>query len=198
MTVNIIIAGVGGQGTILASRIIADAAIADSPSSRVRVGETFGAAMRNGAVSSHIRIGQAISPLIPKNGCDLIIGLEPLESLRLAGEYLAPGGTVVTNTERILPIDVKIGIATYPELIQIKDAVSSMGGTMLALDGSGIAQKLGSPRFMNVVMLGAAHATGLLPISRTAMLKAIKGRVPPRTTDANLRAFEAGQEALPR
>lgn len=199
MAVNVIIAGVGGQGSIMASRIIADAVLSEGSDNRkVRVGETFGAAMRGGAVSSHVRIGDVEGPLVPEDGCDLIIGLEPLEALRLAVKYLAPGGIVVLNTEKNLPTDVKVGMAVYPEIAKVEDAIKALDGKVVSLDASELASKAGSMRSVNVVMLGAAFGTGILPASKDAIIRAISGRVPPRTVDTNLKAFSAGLEAAAR
>lgn len=195
MQVNVIIAGVGGQGSILASRIIADAAIASGADTKVRVGETFGAAMRGGAVSSHVRIGDVTGPLVEKDRCDLIIGLEPLEALRIAVDYLRPGGTVILNTEKSVPTDVKVGNAEYPEIAEIERVIREMGGEVISLDASDLALKAGNPRCMNVVMLGAASMTGLLSVSPEDLLKAIRGRVAQKTIDVNQTAFTMGQVA---
>lgn len=194
MVVNVIIAGVGGQGSIMASRIIADAVLSEG-TCKVRVGETFGAAMRGGAVSSHVRIGDVEGPLVPEDGCNLIIGLEPLEALRIAVKYLAPGGTVVLNTEKNLPTDVKVGMAVYPEIAKIEEAIKDLGGKVVSLDASELARNAGSTRSVNVVMLGAAFGTGILPTSKDALINAISGRVPPKTVETNLKAFTAGLEA---
>jgi len=195
--VNLIIAGVGGQGSILLSRIIADAVIAGGrQTERVRVGETFGAAMRGGAVSSHVRIGEVEGPLVPRGACDLIIGLEPLETLRIGAEYLARGGTVVMNTKPIPPTEVKVGMAKYPSTESIARALEAIGGRVLVVDGDRLAAIAGSPRSTNVVMLGAAFATGALPVDEHCLLEAIRSRVPPRTVDANLQAFKLGREAV--
>lgn len=195
MSVNVIIAGVGGQGSILASRIIADAVIGSGREDRVRVGETFGAAMRGGAVSSHVRIGDVVSPLVEKGRCDLVVGLEPLETLRVACQYLAPGGVVVLNCVKTVPTDVKAGMAKYPDVERITEVLRGIGGRVVALNGENIAREAGNAKSMNVVLLGAAYATGALPVSEEAMTQAISGRVPPKTIPTNLRAFQLGREA---
>lgn len=198
--VNMIIAGVGGQGSILASRIIADSALkmelgeTESPM-RVRVGETFGAAMRGGAVSSHVRVGDVVSPLVPQGECHLIVGLEPLEALRCAAKYLAPGGTVVLNTEEVPPTDVKVGKANYPDLDSIKAAIEGLGGKTVTVNATAVAAELGTVRCMNVVMLGVAFSTGLLPVSEESFLDAIASRVPAKYKSVNLEAFRLGKEA---
>jgi indolepyruvate ferredoxin oxidoreductase beta subunit len=200
MSVSIIIAGVGGQGSVLASRIIADAALKEAQSNpasgslKVRVGETFGAAMRGGAVMSHVRIGDVYSPLTSQGGADLIIALEPLEGLRVGIPYLMPGGAVILNTIPMPPTDVKIGMATYPGTPAIAGALKDLGGTVLAMDATLIAEQCGNVRSMNVVMVGAAFATGRIPVSKEALTGAVRNRVPSRYIDVNLKAFEAGYE----
>lgn len=196
MSVNIVVAGVGGQGSVLASRIIADAVLAGSDGNgremNVRVGETFGAAMRGGAVSSHVRIGRVLSPLVGERAADLVLALEPLEGLRVSVKFLRPGGNVVLNTVPLLPTDVKTGMAAYPELSQVTARLEALGARVLAMDANRLAEEAGNGRTMNVVILGAALATGVLPFAKDSMLAAIRGRVPSRFLDVNLSAFEVG------
>lgn len=199
MAVSIVIAGVGGQGSVLASRIIADAALKEreqSPAAetmRVRVGETFGAAMRGGAVSSQVRIGDVHSPLVAEGGADLIVGLEPLETLRVAVRLLRPGGVVVLNKTAVEPTDVKVGMAAYPEIERIESALRAMGATVLAFEATSLAEKAGTVRCMNVIMLGAAFAAGKLPFSWESLVGGVTSRVPPRYLEVNLAALETGR-----
>ena len=131
MKMNLIIAGVGGQGSILAARIVARAAMQMAKRVpqpfRVRVGETFGAAMRGGAVSSHVRFGDVYAPLIDRGEADLIIALEPLEGLRVGVEYLSPEGVALLNSSPSPPMDVQIGKARYPALEEITSALEELG-----------------------------------------------------------------------
>ena len=188
---NLIIAGVGGQGSIRASHIVGIAAIREGL--RARVGETFGAAMRGGAVASHVRIGKGIfAPLIAKDGAEIVLALEPLEGLRNAVKSLAKGGLLLTNTHAWLPVDVNIGRAEYPSLDAIKGAAEKLGGEVKAIDATSLAQQAGNVRTMNVVMLGALAGTGKLPISVETLKEVVRENVPPKTIDANLRAFELG------
>ncbi len=197
METNIIVAGVGGQGSILASHIIAEAAILEHGGRyHARVGETFGAAQRGGAVASHVRIGEEVyGPLLGQGTADLILALEPLEALRLGVPYLAAEGVAVINTTQQVPVDVKVGAADYPELSAITEALSEIGGRVVTLDGAALAEEAGSPKVLSVVMLGAAFASGLLPFSEETVLAAIKARVPQKTIDINLAAFALGKEA---
>lgn len=192
---SLIVAGVGGQGSILASHIVAIAAIREGL--RARVGETFGAAMRGGAVASHVRIGRQVdAPLVPGDGAEIVLALEPLEGLRNAVRFLADGGLLLTNTRAWMPVDVNIGRATYPSMKAIEGAIEKLGGKVVKIDATSLAQQAGDVRTMNVVMLGALAATGKLPISIEMLKQIIKENVPPKTIDANLRAFELGLKAL--
>lgn len=192
---NLIVAGVGGQGSILASHIVAMAAIKETLNARV--GETFGAAMRGGAVASHVRIGEEVqSPLVPRDGADIVLAMEPLEGLRNVTDYLKKGGFLLTNVHPWLPVDVNIGRAEYPSKEAIKGAVEKLGGKMVEIDATALAQKAGNIRTTNTVMLGALAATGKLPFSADVLKEAVKENVPPKTVEVNVKAFELGLGAL--
>lgn len=195
---NLIITGVGGQGSILASHIFADAAIRDSVANgdnaiKVRLGETFGASMRGGSVASHIKIGLDVySPLVPENKADIILGLEPLETLRIGLTYIAPGGIVIMNTRKYESVDVKTGQAKYPSISDIIDSFKKLKANIITLDATGIAIEAGTAKAMNVVMLGALAACEKTPVSYEIIKEAIKNGVPPKTIEINLTAFKAG------
>ena len=196
MKFNMIVAGVGGQGTIIASHMLADAAIRSGL--RARVGETFGAAMRGGAVASHVRLGDVVAPLVPGASASLVLAVEPLEGLRVAVPYLAPGGLVISNTRPLYPVDVNTGAATYPSLAQIQDAVRRLQGLPYFFDATALALEAGDARTTNVVMLGALLATDLLPVTAEVLRETILSRVPPKTRQANARALALGEEAMRR
>ncbi len=193
---EVVIAGVGGQGTVLAARILADAAIAvagEDPGWRVRVGETFGAAMRGGSVSSHVRWGSVSSPLVPRRRAGLVIGLEPLEGVRAAVKYVSPGGTVVLHSRTLPPVDAAIGLVCYPPVAELRQVVESAGARVLVVDAEKLAVEAGTRRCANVVMLGFSQGLGVLPLPREALVLAIRRRVPSRYLDVNLEAFELGR-----
>lgn len=192
---NLIIAGVGGQGSIRASHIVAIAAIRDGL--QARVGETYGSAMRGGAVASHVRIGKEVhAPLVQVDGAEVVLALEPLEGLRNAVKFLARGGLLLTNTREWMPIDVNIGRASYPDMRAIEGAVEKLGGEIIKIDATSLAQRAGNVRTMNVVMLGALAGTGRLLSSAETLKQVVLENVPPKTVDANLRAFELGFKAV--
>lgn len=193
--INMIIAGVEGQGSTLASHILAMSAIKEGM--RARVGETFGAAMRGGAVASHIRIGKDVhAPLIPCGGADVVLALEPLEGLRNVVDFLSKGGLLLTNTHAWLPVDVNIGRAKYPSMAAIKSAVDKLGGKVVEIDADKLAQDAGNIRTVNVVMLGALAATEKLPFSVETLKQVVRENVPPKTIEVNIRAFEIGFNAF--
>ena len=121
MSFDLVVAGVGGQGSILLSHIVADAAIRCDSSTRVRVGETFGAAMRGGSVASHVRIGKDVyGPLVSKAGADVVLAMEPLEGLRVSIDFLKRGGVAILNTRPWYPVDVISGYASILTLKRLK------------------------------------------------------------------------------
>ncbi len=199
MAYNMVVAGIGGQGSILASHIIADAAILNKlkneSSDNVRVGETFGAAQRGGAVASHVRIGNIHGPLVRKGCADVVVALEPLEGLRIGVDYLSPDGIAILNTSAVSPVDANIGAVTYPAIESIQAALSGICQKVIAFDATKLALEAGSAKCMNIVMLGALFASGRLPFDEDTILKAIVSRLPERIVPMNLKAFQSGKEA---
>lgn len=189
MRQDILIAGVGGQGTVLASRLIAAAAMAQG--AFVRTAETIGMAQRGGSVVSHVRItAEELSPLIPLAKADLIIAFEPAEAVRSL-ERLAPGGRCIVNTKPIYPISVTLQGASYP-LAEIQSHIQKQAPDSFFLDASALAQKAGGEKALNIVLLGAAIGFGLLPISLKQMADTIAQTVPTRFQEMNQRALQAG------
>jgi indolepyruvate ferredoxin oxidoreductase beta subunit len=192
---NIILAGVGGQGVILSSTIIGEAAVEDGL--RVRIAESRGLAQRGGIVTSHIRIGKGIhSPLIPKGKADGVVGFEPMEFLRHCEYLKGEGGFGVVNKDPILPVTSRIGLEGYPDYGALMDAIRSSAAEVYIIDGLGIAKELGNPNMLSIVMVGALYAAAGLPISRGALEASIRRNVPKGTEGANLKAFEEGIRAI--
>jgi len=189
-SVNIIIAGVGGQGNVLASRIIGDAAIEESY--HVTIGETFGAGQRGGSVLSHVRLfkDKKYGPLIPQECADVIIGLEPFETLKCATEFLRPQGTVITNEYPIMPSD-----RNYPKIDEIFDSLKKISTKIFTLDSTEIAKELGDVASSNIVMMGAAYASGVLPLEEKHLKNAIQERLS-KSADLNLKAFDKGKKMV--
>ena len=194
MKFNLIVCGVGGQGSILSSRIIADAAI--KKGYEVRVGETFGAAMRGGSVSSHVKIGDIHSPLVAHDSAEVILSMEPLESLRVSVDYLAPKGVVISDIRPWYPVDTNAGGAPYPSNEEIKSELKKLGKEVYFLDAAALATEAGHPRTTNIVLIGALAALGKLPIESEYLIEAIKDRVPPKTIEVNIKAFQLGFDSI--
>lgn len=196
---NYLVAGIGGQGSIKISHMIAEAVIrAHGDKYRARVGETFGAAQRGGAVASHVRIGEDVySPLLGKGTADLVLALEPLEGLRVGVPYLSADGIAILNTVKQDPVDVKIGgELRYPEIDDILAALGAIGTRVVAFDGSALAAEAGSAKVLSAVMLGAAFASGLFPFDEDTILAVLKENVPESSIESNLTAFRLGKEAF--
>ena len=192
---NLIVTGVGGQGSVLASHIVAEAAV--KRGFRVRVGETFGAAQRGGKVHSHVRIGDMVyGPLCPSRSLDVLLGLEPNEALRLALKYANEETLIITNTRPVPSMDANIGAAVYPDVSSLIDALGRVSGRVVSFDATELAVEAGNERTMNVVLLGALAASGRLPFETESLREAVVGRVPPKTVKVNETAFNLGYDQL--
>ena len=190
---NLIVTGVGGQGSVLASHIIAEAAVKQGQ--RVRVGETFGAAQRGGKVHSHVRIGDDVhGPLCPSGSLDVLLGLEPNETLRLALKYANEETLIITNTRPVPSMDANIGVDHYPAVSRLIEALNRLSENVMSFDATELAVEAGNKRTMNVVLLGALAASGRLPFGAEPLLNAVLSRVPPRTVQVNEAAFNLGQD----
>ncbi|NLM18131.1 MAG: indolepyruvate oxidoreductase subunit beta [Candidatus Riflebacteria bacterium] len=187
-TFNILVCGVGGQGTLLASNIIADAAM-DSGYD-VKKSEIHGMAQRGGSVTSHVRFGEHIeSPIMRKGECDILLSFELLESVRSIG-FLKPGGTLITNTQKILPMSVSAGGQVYPDNILDVFAESSIKFT--AIDAIGKALELGNQKVLNIILLGVLSKQ-LPEISVETWENSIKKLLKPKLHELNLKAFNLGR-----
>ncbi len=182
---NVFISGVGGQGILLASEVLAEVALARGLD--VKKSEVHGMAQRGGSVVSHVRFGEKVySPVIAEREADLLVSFEKMEALRWI-HFLAPGGTVVVNSQEILPS----GMEAYPD--GMDENIRARQSDALLLDALGLAKEAGNARSVNVVMLGAF--SNYLEFSEDEWTKAIEARVPPKTIDVNLKAFQLGREA---
>jgi indolepyruvate ferredoxin oxidoreductase, beta subunit len=193
---NIIITGVGGQGNVLASRLLAGMLVRSG--FRVTIGETFGMSQRGGSVMSHLRISQksVMSPQIPQNGADIIIALEPVEALRVLTKYGNPHVVVLTNSRVVYPIGVITGELNYPSVEEIQNGLQRISAKSWLIDATSEAVKLGNSVLSNVIMIGALSATDLLPLSRSAFAKEIAGSMNADRRRINLLAFDTGRKMI--
>ena len=193
---NIVITGVGGQGNVMASRVLANMLVRGGY--RVTIGETFGMSQRGGSVMSHIRVSQTAvwSPQIPKGRADLIVAIEPLEAIRVLFDYGNPAVKVLVNMRPIYPVGVITGESDYPTEEQIREAVGALSERARFLDATEEAITLGNPILGNIVMIGAVAGLGELPIDRELFATVIREGMPAARVEANLRAFAIGETAV--
>lgn len=189
---RIYLTGVGGQGTLLASRLLGEAALAAGFDPLVS--ETHGMAQRGGIVVSTVVLGAWKSPIISPGQADVLLGFEALEAFR-ALEFCHPGTLVIANTGVIPPYPVAVGRARYPAVEHLISLMEQAVARVLAFDASTVARKAGSPLAVNMVLLGALAAAGSLPFPPELLLQTIRSRTNPKFLDANLAAFESGAEA---
>lgn len=187
---NVLLAGVGGQGTVLASKIIAACAI--KKGEKAHTAETIGMAQRGGCVVSHVRVGDCFSPLIPKGQADVIIGFEPGEAVRVL-PYLKEGGTVVVSSAPIKPITDSLSDSSYngQEMLEI---LKNNAENVIVVDGEEIIKELGSAKSLNIALLGAAAKSGQLDISIEDVEDIIKTTLKPQFIEANLKALSLGEK----
>lgn len=183
---NIIFCGVGGQGTVLASRLIAAAAM--NKGIPVKTAETIGMAQRGGSVTSFLRLGEsANAPLIGLGQADLIVAFEPAEAVRML-PYLKKDGAIVTSSKPIKPVSASIGQSVY-DLDAMMDYLKQETDQLEIVDADAAAQALGSSKCLNVVLLGAAIKSGKLGMTKDELMDAIKQLVPAKFHELNLNAL---------
>ena len=184
-TKNILIVGVGGQGTLLASKLMGRVFVEEGFD--VKVSEVHGMSQRGGDVITHVRVGEKVlSPLVTEGEADAILSFELMEAAR-ALPFLREGGRIVVNSQKIEPVTVKIGAAQYPEGLE---ELLRAHGDVLELDARAAAMACEAPKSVNIVLLGAYAAEE--EFAQEAWLKAVEACVPPKTVEANRRAFLAG------
>jgi indolepyruvate ferredoxin oxidoreductase beta subunit len=193
---NIIITGVGGQGNVMASRVLAGMLV--TAGYFVTIGETFGMSQRGGSVMSHLRISpkSVRSPQIPKGSADILVALEPLEALRVLTLYGNPQITVLANSRPVYPIGVITGELSYPSPDEMKAAFQKLSAAYFLIDATSAAMELGNSVLSNIIMIGALTKTGLLPIDRNTFVREINKSIAADKCAVNLKAFDAGYEMI--
>ena len=187
---NVFLAGVGGQGTLLASEVLCEAFLLAGYD--VKKSEVHGMAQRGGAVTTHLRFGPKVfSPLIEPGGADLLIAFEKLEALRFA-HYLRPGGAMVVNAQEIFPPSVATGQERYPEDVAVR--LRTVTDRLHFVDALAAALLLREVRAVNMVMVGAA--SHYLPLPEGPYEDAMRSRMPERIVAVNVAAFRAGRGLL--
>lgn len=187
---NILIAGVGGQGTVLASKLIAAAAMGKGLD--VRTTETIGMAQRGGCVVSHVRMGSNInSPLIPQKSAQAIIGFEPAEAIRIL-PYLSEDGLMIVCDTAMKPVTSSLSGDTYQGSDMIEYLKKNVK-KLVVIDGEKLLRKCSNPKTLNVALLGTAVESGVFPFSPDDMKDALRDTLPQRFLDINLNSFEIGR-----
>jgi indolepyruvate ferredoxin oxidoreductase beta subunit len=189
---RIVVAGVGGQGSLTAGRLIAEAALADNQN--VLASEIHGMSQRGGIVESTVVIGEAKSPLIALGQADVILSFEPVEAVRCL-EFASKKTVAIVSTAKVVPFSVSMGQATYPPLDEALALIKKHVKTLVAFDAEDLAAKSGSPRALNSVLIGALSATGVLPIDADVLKKTVLDLVPQKFRKENQKAFGLGEKA---
>ncbi|MBE6983866.1 MAG: indolepyruvate oxidoreductase subunit beta [Ruminococcaceae bacterium] len=188
-TQNVMIVGVGGQGSLLASKLLGRLLL--NKGYDIKVSEVHGMSQRGGSVVTYVRFGDKVySPVIDKGQADFIVSFELLEAARWT-EYLKPGGRIITNTQKINPMPVIIGAAEYPEALEEK--MKQSGIDLDALDALTLAEQAGSAKAVNLVLMG--RLSKYFDIPQEEWMQAIEASVPPKFLEMNKIAFKLGAEA---
>lgn len=192
MAFNIYLCGVGGQGIGLLSLALAQAAARSGL--KVISCDTHGLAQRGGVVASHIRLGaDALTPLVPEGGADLVVALERLEALRGAAQYLKKGGKVIYFDTAYQPVSVRSGQAPYPSAQKVAEEVAAMGGSVLGVEPG----EESDPRMQNSALLGSLAAAALIPGLTPGILEeVVKEIVPPAVLEENLKIFRSAASCV--
>ncbi|MBI2217198.1 MAG: indolepyruvate oxidoreductase subunit beta [Candidatus Rokubacteria bacterium] len=195
---NVVIAGVGGQGNVVASDILATAL--SRAGFRVSVGETFGASQRGGSVMSHVRTARDATPgpLVPKGLVDVVLGFEPLETLRVLTDYGQSRTRVLVNPRPIYPLAVQIGEGTYPDPGALLESLRALAADVLVVEGTELARRAGEVKAQNLAMLGALAGSGWLPIAAETFDAVLADRFGDDLLRVNRAAFRLGIEEASR
>jgi indolepyruvate ferredoxin oxidoreductase beta subunit len=195
---NVIITGVGGQGNVIASRMLGN--ILAKKGYTITIGETFGVSQRGGSVMSHIRIsaGATWSPQMPKGRADLVVALEPIESLRVMAGYGNPQTRVLSNSRPVYPVGVIAGDQKYPSMDELRESLLKLSSDVRFIDATEEALRLGEPILSNVIMMGAISGLNDLPFDTPDFAEVVAGTFKREKQDINIRAFELGKELVKR
>ena len=188
-TTRLIIVAVGGQGNLLASRVLGEAALlSDVP---VRMSEIHGMAQRGGVVESALVFGDSDSTIISDGEADVLVGFEPSETIRAINKANSKT-VVITNLSPLPPFTVAIGKGTYPDLNQVQDLIRAKAANLIAFNAADLAKEAGNVMSVNMVLLGAMIQTDILPLTADSIKETIKTKTKKAFVDINLKAFDLG------
>lgn len=191
-TKRVVFIGVGGQGNLLASRLLGEAAL--SLNIPAVVSEIHGMAQRGGIVESAVLLGDVTSPIVSDAEADVLIGFEPVETLRALSKC-NKDTIVITNTSPLPPFTVSVGQGVYPPVDEIMSLIHAKAGKVIALDGNAMAKEAGNPLSLNMVMLGALIGSGSIPVGAEDMKKTISTTTKKAFLESNLKAFDLGMKS---
>ena len=193
---NLIITGVGGQGNVLASRVVGNMLM--EKGLNITIGETFGASQRGGSVMSHLRISaeSTFSPQIPKGQAHMVVSLEPTEALRVLRDYGNPEVNVLCNMRPIHSVGVISGDQEYPSRKDLEEWIRGLSKQTWLVNATDAAIKLGNPIFGNIMLVGALAATQMLPLDRESFEAVISRTMSAEKIEINLTAFEQGRAMI--
>jgi len=195
---NVIVTGVGGQGNVLISQLIGKALVKGGH--HVTIGETYGASQRGGAVMSHLRISrqEQYGPLIPEGQADVVLGLEPVETMRVLAQYGNPGVVVIANSRPVYTMAVTTGAAEYPGTEEIERTLEELSSTAWLINATEIALELGASILTNIIMAGALVGSRALPLEPEALEAGLRDSLPSDKLELNLQAARRGLEEASR
>ena len=189
---NIVLAGVGGQGTLLAAEILGTAAVKEGLN--VRVSELHGMAQRGGAVVSNVRIGEKVlAPTVLEGQANVLLGFEPLETLRNL-KFVSEKAFVIMSDEKIPPTELAAKMLKYPSIEEIVEKIHTFTKHVTIVEAAKLARKAGSILTENVVLIGALAAKGKMPVKTESIMEALRELVPAKHLDINVKAFKLGYE----
>lgn len=188
---DIFITGVGGQGSLSASTFLGEAAV--EAGLKVLVGEIHGMAQRGGVVESTVRIGEVYGPIVPDGHADILLGFEPVETLR-AMVKASDKTLIVTNTHPVVPATVSMRGDKYPDSEEIVAKIRAISSNVIAFDATEVAKQAGNAQALNSVLLGVLAGAGVLPIETEIVRKVVLDGVPQKAREVNEKAFAMGME----
>jgi len=193
--INLVVAGVGGQGNVMVSLVIGNALVHEGYF--VTIGETYGSSQRGGSVMSHLKISaeKQFSPLIPEGQADVVLGMEPVETLRVLKSFGNQNAITVVNPRPIHPVDFTGSGGGYPDMQSLLGQIKSLSGKTYTVNATDEALKMGNAMLANMILIGALLKSGLIPLSEDALMPVIKNMFPKAVAE-NTKALMAGAELI--
>ncbi|MFX0195451.1 MAG: indolepyruvate oxidoreductase subunit beta [Candidatus Hodarchaeota archaeon] len=189
---NIVISGVGGQGNILAARVLAAAAVREGMFATI--GETYGASQRGGSVTSQVRLSvtREYGPLIPANRAHVVVGFEPIETARVVPILANMETEVIVNDRPVYPVSVLVGDSKYPAVVELVTKIGALVANVRCITATEMAKEAGDAKAMNIVMIGALVGTGQVPVKKETFSTVFEEMFKGKALEVNKMAFQLG------